>query len=76
MIPVTNVDTVVLNRISSREFNGKLSASATCRIATEIETDHATNHTRSGLELAFWPHANKFGRCRRGGHTSVLQQGV
>lgn len=46
--------------LPSGKIKGKVSITATCCYATEVDTAHASNYTRSGLEIAFRPHAEKF----------------
>jgi hypothetical protein len=46
--------------LPSGDIKGRVSITATCCYATEVDAAHASNYTRSGLEITFRPHAEKF----------------
>ena len=48
------------------ELKGKVNISATLVIAPEVDPEHPGAYTRAGLEVAFRPHSDKYGKPKDG----------
>ncbi len=55
-IPIRNV-----------ELTGDILLAASLVIAPEVDPEHASTYTRSGLEVAFRPHSGRFAKPKEGG---------
>lgn len=52
--------------IENIALDGKVMLAATLVIAPEVDPEHASTYTRSGLEVTFRPNSQKFAKARKG----------